>query len=579
MTGGDLIAEVLVKRGVKFVFTLCGGHISPILVSARERGIRVIDVRDEASAAFAADAVSRLTGTPGVAVVTAGPGLTNILTAVKNAQLAQSPLVVLGGATATLLKDRGALQDIDQLALFEPHVKWLATVDRVRDLVPAVEEAFDEARLGVAGPVFVECPVDLLYEESVVRRLLGVGEDAPEPKGPSESLVRWHLKRHLKRLFARSDTVKLTEPHHVPPVEADEATLRRVAAELATAERPVALVGSQALLGATEVEALAVSLDELGIPVYLSGMARGLLGCTHPRLFRHQRRQALREADLVILAGMPCDFRLDYGRHISRRTRLISVNLSDHELTMNRRPDRAIVAHPGFFLRSLAGATAAGAGERRQSWIDALRRRDAEREDDIAECARQETEYVNPIHLCREIDGLLGDDSVVVADGGDFVATASYTVRPRGPLRWLDPGVFGSLGVGGGFAMAAKLVRPPAEVWLLYGDGSAAYSLAELDTCVRHGLPVIAVVGNDGGWTQVAREQVEILGDDCGTVLRRSDYHLVAEGYGGRGLLLERTEEVPRVLAQAREIARGGTPVLVNALIGKTDFRKGSISI
>ncbi|MCP4560590.1 MAG: thiamine pyrophosphate-binding protein, partial [Bosea sp.] len=233
----------------------------------------------------------------------------------------------------------------------------------------------------------------------------------------------------------------------------------------------------------------------------------------------------------------PCDFRLDYGRHLGRRTRLIAVNLSDQDLSMNRRPDRAIVAHPGIFLRSLAGALPAG--ERWRSWIDALRHRDAEREDDIAERAGQETEHINPIHLCREIDDLLEDDSVIVADGGDFVATAAYTVRPRGPLRWLDPGVFGTLGVGGGFAIAAKLVRPQAEVWLLYGDGSAAYSLAELDTCVRHGLPVVAVVGNDGGWTQVAREQVGILGDDCGTVLRRSAYHRVAEGYGARGLLLE----------------------------------------
>ena len=152
-------------------------------------------------------------------------------------------------------------------------------------------------------------------------------------------------------------------------------------------------------------------------------------------------------------------------------------------------------------------------------------------------------------------------------------------MRPRGPLRWLDPGVFGTLGVGGGFALGAKLARPSAEVWLLYGDGSAAYSLAEFDSFARHGLPVIAVVGNDAGWTQIAREQVEILGDDCGTVLRHNDYHVVAEGYGGRGLKLERPEDVASVLAEAKEIARGGEPVLINALLGKTDFRKGSISM
>jgi acetolactate synthase-like protein len=174
---------------------------------------------------------------------------------------------------------------------------------------------------------------------------------------------------------------------------------------------------------------------------------------------------------------------------------------------------------------------------------------------------------------------VLPDDSVLVVDGGDFVATASYVVRPRGPLRWLDPGAFGTLGVGGGFALGAKLVRPGSEVWILYGDGSAAYSIAELDTFARHGLAVIAVVGNDASWGQIAREQVDILGSAVGTVLARNDYHVVAEGYGAKGLLLTRTEDAPRVLSEAREIARGGKPVLINAHLSRTDFRKGSISM
>src|SRR4051795_2790861 len=188
-------------------------------------------------------------------------------------------------------------------------------------------------------------------------------------------------------------------------------------------------------------------------------------------------------------------------------------------------------------------------------------------------------ERVNPLQLCREIDRHLAPESVIVADGGDFVATAAYTLKPRAPLSWLDPGVFGTLGVGGGFALGAKLCRPDADVWIIYGDGSVAYSLAEFDTFVRHNLPVIAVVGNDAGWTQIAREQIEILKDDVGVVLARTDYHKVAEGYGGRGLLLERTEDAPAVLAEAVKIARGGAPVLVNAQLDKTEFRKGSISM
>ncbi len=578
MTGGDLVADVLVRQGVPYVFTLCGGHISPILVSAKQRGIRIVDVRDEVTAAFAADAVSRLTGTPGVAAVTAGPGVTNTITAVKNAQMAQSPLVLLGGATGTILKGRGSLQDIDQMALVEPHVKWMAEVTRVQDLVPAVEQAFEEARLGVPGPVFVECPVDLLYEEELVRSIYGVGPEAKAPSTLGEKALRFYLERHLKRLFAGVDRAAeaIADPRQVPPLRASRRELRGVHTKLARARRPVALIGSQSLVHAEKAEAIAAAVDRLGIPVFLSGMARGLLGPDHPRHFRHKRRQSLKDADLVLLAGVPADFRLDYGRHISRRAKVVSVNLSDHDLVKNRRPTQGILADPGTFLVDLAADATPGAWD---DWLAACAERDAAREEQIAEQAEAETEHINPLFLCREIDRALDDDSVLVADGGDFVATASYTIRPRGPLRWLDPGVFGTLGVGGGFALGAKLTRPDSEVWLLYGDGSSAYSLAEFDTYVRHGLPVIAVVGNDAGWTQIAREQVEVLHDDCATVLRHSDYHVVAEGYGGRGLLLERPEDIPAVLAEAKELARSGVPVLINALLGKTDFRKGSISM
>jgi acetolactate synthase-like protein len=186
---------------------------------------------------------------------------------------------------------------------------------------------------------------------------------------------------------------------------------------------------------------------------------------------------------------------------------------------------------------------------------------------------------MNPPAVVKAIDQALADDSVQVADGGDFVATASYVTRARSPLSWLDPGAFGTLGVGAGFALGAKLCRPEAEVWVLYGDGSVGYSIAEFDTFVRHGLPVIAVVGNDASWQQIARDQVVLLGDDVGTVLARTDYHRVVEGFGAKGLQVERVEDLPEVLAEAKAAAAGGTPVLINAHIGKSEFRKGSISM
>jgi acetolactate synthase-like protein len=608
MNGGDRIAIGLARQGVRFLFTLCGGHISPILVGAKRLGIRVVDVRDEAAAVFAADAVARLTGVPGVAAVTAGPGVTNIITAVKNAQLAQSPVVVLGGAAATLLKGRGALQDIDQMALIRPHVKWAAAARAVAELSPLLEQAFREARSGVPGPVFLECPIDLLYDEALVRQMYAMPAGSGGLRGWA---LRRYLQRHLRRLFrpgpARYEPPRFA-PAAPPPPPAPAAPgpggaedrgsacrlsrhpsweLRRAAALLARSERPVLVVGSQALLETGAAGELAGAIAALGAPVYLAGGARGLLGPGHPLQLRHRRKEALREADLVLLAGIPNDFRLDYGRHIGRRTRLLMVNRDAAALRQNRRPQLAVHADPGRFLRALLASPARAAvgwtarQERWAGWIGALRMRDDTREQEIAEQAAAPVSggLVNPLALCRAVDALLAPDSVIVADGGDFVGTAAYILRPRAPLSWLDPGVFGTLGVGGGFALGAKLCRPGADVWIFYGDGSSAYSLAEFDTLARHGLPVIAVVGNDAGWSQIAREQVEMLHDDVGTVLARTDYHRVVEGYGGRGLSVARPEDVAPVLAEALRLARAGSPVLVNALIGKTEFRKGSISI
>ena len=575
MHGGDLIAEVLKTQGIEFLFTLCGGHISPILVSCKQRGIRVIDVRHEVTAVFAADAVARLTGVPGVAAVTAGPGVTNTMTAIKNAQLAQSPVVLLGGATATALKGRGALQDINQMALFKPHVKWAKSVQKVRDLVPVLEEAFKISQSGVPGPVFIECPVDLLYDETIVREWYGVKTQGGRTL--AERALKFYLNRHVNKIFVDVETVKISPRIQYSPPLPKTASIQKAAQKLARALRPVLLVGSQALLETNAMKPLVAALEYLGIPVYLSGMARGLLGKQHHLLMRHKRREALKEADLVILAGVPCDFRLDYGSHIRRNSYLISANRSRSDLKKNRRPNLAVHSDPGVFLRHLAKLLPAN--ERWKNWREQLRQRDDNREQEIAQQAAEPNVLLNPLHLCREIEKALPSNSIIVADGGDFVATASYTVSPAGPLTWLDPGVFGTLGVGAGFALGAKLCRPDSEVWILFGDGSVGYSLSEFDTFVRHQIPVLAVVGNDAGWTQIAREQIEMLKDDVGTVLRRTDYHVVAEGFGGKGFLLEESKRIVKILQQARVAVSQGHPVLVNAHIGKTTFRKGSISM
>lgn len=581
MDGGDRIAEVLRRQGVQFLFTLCGGHISPILVGAKRRGIRVVDVRHEVNAVFAADAVARLTGVPGVAAVTAGPGLTNTITAVKNAQLAQSPLILLGGATATVLKGRGALQDIDQMSLIRPHVKWAHAARRVRELVPLLEEAFRVAQEGVPGPVFLECPVDLLYNAEVVKSWYATKTKPGRSPSLQERALSTYLDFHTWRMFAGADNVTPSTPRPVapPPVARDE--LKAAAAAFARAERPVIVVGSQAMALPGEARGIASALEALGAPVYLSGMARGLLGTGHPLQMRHARKAALKQADVVVLAGVPCDFRLEYGQNIGRKTILIAANRSEEEMQKNRAPEVPVLADAGRFLQALAGKVPPGRD--RSSWVARLRAADEARDTEIAKKADPAPDapedLVNPVHLCRRLEAALDERSQLVADGGDFVGTASYIVRPRGPLTWLDPGVFGTLGVGAGFALGAKLVRPDSETWILYGDGSVGYSIAEFDTFVRHKIPVIAVVGNDASWAQIARDQIEILGDAVGTELARTDYHKVAEGFGGVGLVLRSPGQIDAVIAEAKAAARGGAPVLINAHLAGTDFRKGSISI
>ena len=577
--GGDLIADVLARFGASHLFTLCGGHISPILTGAQNRGIRVIDVRDEANAVFAADAVARMTGTIGVAAVTAGPGVTNMATPIKNAQMAQSPLIVFGGSTATLLKGRGALQDIDQLSIMKPMTKWATMVKTVPALAPTVERACQIATEGVPGPVFVEVPVDLLYPEEVVRSWYEKETGMGKAKGIGAKALELYIKGHLYRQFHAPPLPEVHIPGglHLPHLRGD-SSLDRAAAAFKTAQKPVIVVGSQAMVNVKDPGRLARALGLLGAPVFLAGTARGLLGRSHELQLRHNRGAALKEADVVIVCGFPFDFRLGYGRGINKKATLIAANLSGAEMKKNRKPDIAVEMHAGEFLVAL-GDRISSAGDSWRGWTEELRTREAARDAEIQKKAQPQGQLIDPLHFFLRMEEAMSDDAVLVVDGGDFVATASYIVRPRAPLSWLDPGVFGTLGVGGGYALGASLVRPGREVWLIWGDGSSAYTLAEFDSFVRHGVAPIAVIGNDASWAQIAREQVEILGTTLGCDLRRTDYHKVAEGYGGVGLVLTDPNRVDATLAEAKAIARSGRPVCINVHLRKTDFRKGSISI
>ena len=516
MRGGDLVSEVLRAQDVRFLFTLCGGHISPILVGAKTRGIRVIDTRHEATAVFAADAVARLTGRPGVAAVTAGPGVTNTVTAVKNTQLAHSPVVLLGGAAPTVLQGRGALQDIDQMALLRPHVKWAHSVRRVRDIVPVLEQAFRVAQERVPGPVFVELPIDLLYDEAVVRQWYGARNGRTVP----ERAVQAYLG--LRVAWAFHDSLGRTRGGliEVSPPAPDPARIAVAAQRIQSAERPIVLVDSQALVSPGSADRMRTAVERLGAPVYLSGMARGMLGADHPLQARHLRRDALRGADCVLLAGVPADLRLDYGHHIRGSSCVISANRSRVDLRKNRRPDVGILGDVALAVAAIADACPVDL-RRWAPWRSLIRERDAARDVEIIEQAGEVTGGVNPVRLCREIAAALPDGAVVVGDGGDIVATASHVLRPDGPLRWLDPGVFGTLGVGAGFALGAAMIYPDAQVWIVFGDGAVGYSLSEFDTFVRHDVPVVAVVGNDASWSQIARARSRCWGMTSGRCWRQ----------------------------------------------------------
>ncbi|MBK7863972.1 MAG: thiamine pyrophosphate-binding protein [Archangiaceae bacterium] len=577
--GGDLIAAVLSRWGVRHIFTLCGGHISPILVGAKDAGIAVIDCRDERNAVFAADAVARMTGIPGIAAVTAGPGVTNALTALKNAQLAQTPLVLFGGATATVLKGRGALQDIDQTSLVKSAVKWMARCTMVSQLEPTVERALHEAQSGVPGPVFVEVPVDVLYPEDTVRDMFMKESGADKGATLQQKAIGLYLKGHLYRQFHLPYVdvkAKVEQVTAALPQLGHDRELDQIADALKKAQRPALVVGSQTMTNCTDAGPLAAAVASLGVPVWLGGTSRGLLGRDSPIQFRHARGKALKDADVVVVAGFPFDFRMKYGLGINRKATLVSANLSSRELTKNRRPDFALQMPAAEFVKALAQRAPKGNWE---AWLTDCKKREAARDDEIAKKANPKGPLVDPIHFFKRLEEKLADDSVLVVDGGDFVATAAYILKPRRPLSWLDPGVFGTLGVGGGFAVGAASVRKSAEVWIIYGDGSSAYSLSEFDTFVRHGMAPIAVVGTDASWGQIARDQVTLLGSDVGTTLVKTAYHKVAEGYGGVGLLLDDPAKTDAVIDEAKALAKQGRPVCINVHLQKTDFREGSISI
>jgi thiamine pyrophosphate-dependent acetolactate synthase large subunit-like protein len=315
-------------------------------------------------------------------------------------------------------------------------------------------------------------------------------------------------------------------------------------------------------------------------------MCRGLLGADSDLYIRNNRGAAFSKSDCIIICGVPFDFRSGYGLTIPLQTFVVAVNRDEHDLHLNRdmkfwmSPAVSVLGDPCSFLIDLARGLSSEHsppsqwGEWQRNWVD----QDKKKNDANSELASQKTQFINPVKLCQEIDKYLADDSILVGDGGDFVATVAYNVRARQPLSWLDPGLYGTLGIGAGFAIASKLVKPNSEVWLFWGDGASGYSLIEFDTLRRQGLAVIAVIGNDACWMQIWRGQVDIFNDETGCTLEYTNYHEVAKALGCEGFEIDSEDQIGPVVKQAKALAAAGKSVLINAKLGKTEFRKGSMS-
>jgi acetolactate synthase-1/2/3 large subunit len=531
--GGQLVARALKAAQVEVVFTLCGGHILPIYDGCVDEGIRLIDLRHEQAAVHAADAWARCTGKPGVAVVTAGPGVTDSVTGIANAFRAGSPLLVIGGQAPSFQLGQGSLQEMDHVRLMRPITKWAGQVLHTDRIPEMIELALRHAMAGIPGPVFLEIPVDVLMNQV------------------SEKSVRF--PRPSPELWA---------PHPKPEA------VREALALLAQAERPVLIAGSSVHWSRAH-DALARFVERVHLPTFTNGMGRGALPPDSPQLFVHARRQALRHADVLVLAGAPLDFRLNFGREVSAEAKIIQMDLDRTVIGQNRSADVGVVGDLRAIFEMLDEAARADYPALRfTAWRDRLREVEQQKQREWEPRLSSDAVPIDPLRLCRELAEFVDPDTIVIGDGGDIVSLAAKVLPVFWPGQWMDPGPFGCLGIGLPFAIAAQLAHPEKRVLVLFGDGSFGFNGLEFDTAVRFRLPIMSVIGNDAAWGQIRRPQIALYGEEraVATRLQLARYERVVEALGGYGEFVERPEEIAPALRRARAC---GKPACLNVRIAE----------
>ncbi|MFC4869934.1 acetolactate synthase [Streptomonospora arabica] len=524
--GGSHAVEVARHHGIDTMFTLSGGHVFPLYDGAvkPEPTMRLIDVRHEQTAVFAAEGVGKLTGRAGLAVVTAGPGVTNAVSGVATARFSGSPLILVGGRAPDSRWGQGLLQELDQPPMLEPVTKRAWTVHDTGGIGAAMDEAARLANDAHRGPVFLDIPMDRLYDQ------------------------------------AETELSAAAPPADRSP---DPGRIAEAARLLGEAERPVLVYGSDVWLDGAAQAALEAA-EELGVPVVTNGQGRGVLPGGHRLLANRARGAALGRADLVVVVGTPLDFRLGHGLFGGKDdlplARVVHVADSAGQVTDHMTPAAAVWGDLSAALRGIAGAAAPTASARRWCTEIAEAARAAAAQD--ADVLASEADPIHPARIYGELNRILDDDAVVIGDGGDFVSYAGKYVEPKRPGRWLDPGPFGCLGTGMGYSAAARLTHPSSQVVTLMGDGAAGFSLMDVDTLVRHRLPVVMVCGNNGIWGLEKAPMQMLYGYDVAADLTpQTRYDEVVRALGGGGELVTDPEQIAPALRRAFD---SGVPYMVN---------------